>query len=385
MIDSQRRFYFAISTMIGTMIGVGIFGIPYVLMKAGFALGIFYFLLLGFMVLAVNLFYGEIILRTKEKHRLVGYASHYLGKWGKRTVTVSQIFGFYGALLAYIIIAGQFLFLLFSPIFGGTDFVYSLIFFALGSLAILVGMGVIAEAEFVMNIFLLLTFLVILFAALPVINVENFTTLDLGNFFLPYGVILFSLGSLSAIPEAYEMLKGGKQNFKKVIKWGTIIPIIITFLFAASVVGVVGQDITREALGGIKIVLGNKLFAFGIFFGILAVVTSFLVLGLNLKNVYRYDWKINKYLAWFLTCSVPLLIFLLGSRDFIKVISITGGILGGFDGVVIALMYLRAKKMGDRQPEYNLKLSKFLAYFVALIFAVGIVYEVYYSLLSVHG
>jgi tyrosine-specific transport protein len=368
--------------MIGTMIGVGIFGIPYVLSKSGFAIGIFYFLLLGFMVVAVNLFYGEIILRTKEKHRLVGYANHYLGKWGKGIVTISQIFGFYGALLAYIIIAGQFLYMLLSPIFGGTDFLYSLIFFGLGSLAILIGLAVIAEAEFVMSIFLLLTFLIILFSALPVINVNNFFTYNFNEFFLPYGVILFSLGSLSAVPEAYEVLKGRGQSFKKIIKWGTIIPIIVTFLFAFAVVGVVGPNVTEEALGGLRNILGLKLFVFGIFFGILAVVTSFLVLGLNLKNIYRYDWKINKYLAWILACFVPLVIFLWGSRDFIKVISITGGILGGLDGIVVCLIYLRAKKMGGRVPEYSLKFFKFLAYFVAFIFAIGIIYEIYYSLIK---
>jgi tyrosine-specific transport protein len=378
MTEERKKFFYSVSTIIGTMIGVGIFGIPYVLSKAGFRIGIFYFLILGFMVVLVNLFYGEIILRTKEPHRLVGYAEKYLGKWGKGIVTFSQIFGFYGALLAYIIIGGQFLFFLIFPVLGGTDLIYTLIFFGVNAFVILVGLRLIAEAEFIMNIFLFLTFIIILLFAFPAISVKNFLTIDLGYFFLPYGVILFALGSLSAIPEAHEILKGDSTKFKKIIKWGTIIPIIVTFLFALAIVGVLGKDVTQEALGGLKGVLGDKFFAFGIFFGLLAVVTSFLILGLNLKKVFWYDWKINKYLAWFLTCFIPLGIFLWGGRDFIKVISITGGVLGGLDGLIVALIYLKAKKKGDRSPEYSLSVPKFLPFLLMLIFGLGILYELYY-------
>jgi len=369
----------AISTIIGTMIGVGIFGIPYVLVRAGFIFGIFYFLLLGFMVVLVNLFYGEIILRTKGSHRLVGYAQIYLGKWGKRITTFSNIAGFYGSLLAYIIIGGQFLFLLLSPIFGGTNEIYSLIFFIVCSFLILVGLVLIAEAELIMNIFLFLTFAIIFIFSFFKLNITNFLTFNLKEFFLPYGVILFALGSLSAIPEANEVLEGNNQQFKKIIKWGTIIPIIITFFFALLIVGVVGERVTPEAIASFKEILGPQFYALGIFFGFLAVITSFLVIGLNLKRLYVFDYKLKNFSAWILSMFIPLLIFLFGSKDFIKVISITGGILGGLDGLLVSLIYLKAKEKGERTPEYNLKESRILPYFVMVIFSLGILYEIYYS------
>ena len=362
--------------------GVGIFGIPYVLVKAGALAGILYFIILGAIVLLVNLFYGEIILRTKEEHRLVGYAEIYLGKWGKRLTTFSNIAGFYGAILAYTLIGGQFLFLLLGPIFGGTSVVYSLIFFGAIALAIFVGLALIKEAELIMNIFLVLTFIIICIASILKLNLASYTAFNWSDVFLPYGVILFALGSLSAVPEVREVLRNNPQKFKQAIKWGTIIPIIITIIFSFLIVGAVGGNITPDAIASLKSILGLKLYALGIFFGLLAVITSFLVIGLNLKRLYVFDYRLKNYQAWILSMLVPLIIYIFGTKDFIKVIGITGGILGGLDGLLVSLIYLRAKKLGQRQPEYNLRLSRFWPGLVIAIFGLGIIYEIYFSILK---
>ena len=125
----HKRFYHAIAMMIGMIVGVGIFGVPYAVEKVGFALGIFYIFVLGMMLLLIHLLYSEIVLRTDGVHRLVGYAEIYLGKKGKIVTAASQILSFYGALVAYIIIGGQFLHMVLSPIFGGTVLVYQIGFF----------------------------------------------------------------------------------------------------------------------------------------------------------------------------------------------------------------------------------------------------------------
>ena len=105
----NKNFYFALAALIGTTVGAGIFGIPYVISKSGIGPGLFYFFILGGAVLLLHLFFGEIVLRTKEKHRLIGFAQKYLGNWGKFLITISTILGLVGALLAYIILGGDFL------------------------------------------------------------------------------------------------------------------------------------------------------------------------------------------------------------------------------------------------------------------------------------
>ncbi|MBU1704212.1 MAG: hypothetical protein KJ922_02520, partial [Nanoarchaeota archaeon] len=131
-----KNLYQAIATLIGFTIGAGILGIPFVIAKAGFVTGIIDIVLIGIAILFINLYIGEISLRTKGSHQLTGYADKYLGKWGKGLMTFSMIFGMYGALIAYTVKEGEFLFKVFSPLFGGNQIIYSLIFLVLASILI---------------------------------------------------------------------------------------------------------------------------------------------------------------------------------------------------------------------------------------------------------
>ena len=91
MKQKNKNFYLAATTLIGTIIGAGIFGIPYVVYQSGIILGVVYLLVLGFITILIHLLYGEIVLRTEAKHRLVGYAEKYLGQGAKSFLTLSLI------------------------------------------------------------------------------------------------------------------------------------------------------------------------------------------------------------------------------------------------------------------------------------------------------
>ena len=106
------------ATLVGTIIGAGIFGLPYAISQSGILLGILYFLLLGGVVMLLHLFFGEFSLRTKAKHRLIGYAEIYLGAWGRRFAVFAIMFSNVGALLAYILIGGLFLHTALAPWFS---------------------------------------------------------------------------------------------------------------------------------------------------------------------------------------------------------------------------------------------------------------------------
>ena len=62
----RKSFFIAVSVLVGTCIGAGVLGIPYVAAKAGFLVALAYILLIGAMILIVNLCLGEVTLRTKE-------------------------------------------------------------------------------------------------------------------------------------------------------------------------------------------------------------------------------------------------------------------------------------------------------------------------------
>lgn len=374
----NKNFFYATATLIGTIVGAGMFGIPYVVARSGFLVGAIFLLVLTVVSLLIHLIYGEIVCRTQEKYRLVGYAGYYLGKAGKIIITFSLLFGLYGALLVYIIISGEFLSTIFSPILGGSSFIYSLIFFVIGVLVVFKGLILIERLELVMTLFLFLIVFLIFFTGLPHLNIANLKTIDLKYFFLPYGVILWALAGSSAIPEIKEALNADGKKYKKIIVWGTIIPAILYCLFMFIVVGITGIGTTPEAIQGLIGSLGNGIIILGAIFGTLAAMTSFFVLGLCLKKIFWYDYKINKILSWFLVCLIPLAGFLLGLRQFIPIIGFLGVVLGAIDGTLLVLIYKKAKKLGDREPEYSLKIPGIITYALIGIFILGLIYQVVY-------
>src|SRR3990172_1958148 len=104
MVDSK---FAALAVLLGTIIGAGILGIPYVVSKSGFAIGVVHILLIGIIMAIIMLYLGEIVLRTRTTHQLPGYAEKYLGQSGKKIMLAAMAFGIFSALIAYLIGEGR--------------------------------------------------------------------------------------------------------------------------------------------------------------------------------------------------------------------------------------------------------------------------------------
>lgn len=372
----MRQVIYATAVLIGMIIGVGIFGVPYVTAKAGFAIGLGWLLLLGGLCLLINLFYSQVALATPGKHRLAGYSRYHLGKFWKMIAAIVNMLGFWGAQIAYLIVGGKFLYLLLGRVFGGDELVYQLIFFVVMALCILGGLRTVESVELGMSGLLLVTVFSILGWGLPKIEWQNLIDIDWAKSFLPYGVILFALGGAAAIPEMLDIVKKDSQKLKKAILAGTTVAILLTILFVFTVVGINGHNATPEALQGLSQASSNGLIiVLGVFFGILAIATSFLVLGLNLKEVFQYDYKLNGFLAWFLAVVVPFLVFLAGAKDFINVIDFTGAIFGGLDGILIVILFL--KVFAKKETSYKSSIWHGLAIVSILVFLIGMMVKIF--------
>ncbi len=369
----NRHFYAAIATLVGTVIGAGVLGIPYAISKAGFMTGLVNLVVLGIAVVLLYLFLGEVVLRTRGNHQLAGYAEIYLGKTGKRLMVFAMIFGIYGALLAYLIGEGESL----AAIFGSTDFLFfSLVFYAIASIVIYKGLNAIENSELVMSTLVVIIIALISAYALPKISMPNLTVFSMKSIFMPYGVILFALAGSIAIPEMKEELTHNKELLKKAIIIGALIPIFMYLFFTFVIVGSMGLETTQIATIGLAALLGQKMFILGNLFAVLAMATSFLTLGLALKEMYHYDYHINKKLSWVLTIIPPLILFFLLEKSFVGIIGLTGGIGMGLEGILVVLMYRKAKKIGARKPEYRMLKCAPLEYALIIIFLMGITYTI---------
>jgi len=366
---SDKTPLLAAASLIGTIIGAGIFGIPYVMAKSGVLFCLFYFLILGVVVITLHLLYGEIVLRTKGKHRIVGYAERYLGKKAKSVIAVPAILAAVGALLAYLILAGHFLNIIFPSL---TPLQLSLISWVVLSLFVFWGIKSIAWSELFMGIGFFAVIFLIFFFSFPKIDSGNFILANKSYIFLPYGVILFSLIGWNAIPEIEGILTN-KRNLKKVILGSLMIILGFTFLFGLIISGVTGGATTKEAFQGLVPFLGHKIMILGGIFGLLAVATSFLVIGNYLKNTLHFDYKFPYALSFAMACFTPLILFLVGFKEFILVIGFVGVLLGLVEGIAITLIYQKAKKRGERTPAYSLKIPRPLIYFTIAILIFGTV------------
>ena len=377
-LSKNSNFFQALAILTGTIIGVGLFSLPYITAKVGILTMLFYFLLLGTVTSLIGLFYGEIALRTKGLHRLPGYAEKYLGKRAKVITFISNILGLTGALLAYLIIGGRFLGSILQSSFGGSDFIYVLIFFLVGAILTYFGIGSIAKAESFLFILFFFILGFIFYKGFWVIDIGNLFNFNIEYLFLPYGAILFSLSGTTLIPEVKEMLSKDPKKLKKLILLAISIAAITYLFFIFLILGITGQSTSDDAITGLSKFLGNEVIVFALLFGILTVFTSFLTISLTLKKILWYDLRLKKNLAWLIACIVPFVFYIIGFDNFITVIVLTGGVMLGIDIVIIILIYLKAKTKGDLKPAYSLSIPRFLVYSLIVFFIIGIIYEIIY-------
>ena len=366
----KSKFFPALAVLIGTAIGAGFLGIPYVIGKSGFLPGIIYLFLIAIFMLIIKLYLGEISLRTKGNHQLTGYAERYLGKPGKWLMFFAMIFGIYSALIAYLIAEGQTL----SYVISGTQnysFIFSILFFILMAFLTSIGLRALKKYEKIAMIFVIAFILLIFFFFISGVKPENLTYINKENIFMPFGLILFSFLAFSAMPEVERILHGQEKLMKKVILAGVLIPLIIYFIFTLVVVGNLGNGVQEIAV-----------LSLGRFFSLLAVLTmftAFFALSIAIRDMFRFDFNLGRTKGWLLAIIIPLIFFLLiyffKFASFIQLLSLSGIVSGGLTGILILLMNKKAKQEGNRKPEYIIKISWPIIIILSAIFILAVILE----------
>lgn len=362
----------ATSTLIGTIIGAGFLGIPYVVSKSGFLVGAFLMFFLCFVVGITMLYLGEVVLSTKENHQLSGYANKYLGKTGKTLMFISVAIGIYSAILAYLIAEGQSFSYLF---FGNTQyqFLFGILFWLLMSVLCYFGVKSLKRWEVAGVSLVLILVIGIVVYMWNKIDINNLSYTSTNNLFVPFGVILFSFLAFSIIPEIKRII----GNERRIMKWSIITAYIISLfvylIFTFVVVGSQGlftPEIATLGLGKIFILLG-----------ILTIFTSYLALSVALIDNLRFDYNKKNVTAWFYAIIVPLILFAILEiakiANFTSVLGIGGVLSGGLTGILIFLMAKKAKRKRDRKPEYSISTSAWIIWILAIIYIVGVILEIF--------
>ncbi len=367
----NKKFWATTFTLSGAIMGAGILGLPFVFAKSGFLIGLFWLIFLGIIMIFLNLTLGEITLRTKSIHQLPGYAEKYLGKGGRNLMFFAVIFGIYSALLAYLLGEGESL----SNIFPGNinPIFFGIIFWGIMTFLLQRGINQLKKIEIYGVGIIILIILGMFIQFFPQIQIENLTTINSKNFTFPFGVILFALLGFTSIPELRQEIKGQEKLLKKAILLGTLIPITLYILFVSIFIGVLGNEINEIA----TLSFGPIITILGIF----TMLTSYFVLSFSLKDIFKYDLKLQKKSGMFFTTGIPLIFYILVSNfeliSFTRILGIGGTISGGFTAILILLIHRKSKKSkrNNSPPEINIPTSVKLIILFSLIFLTGIILE----------
>ncbi|MEK9207529.1 MAG: aromatic amino acid transport family protein, partial [Patescibacteria group bacterium] len=333
---------------------------------------LFYLVFIFLIILFINLLLGEIILRTKGHHQLTGYAYKYLGNKGRKLMCLSQVFGIYSALIAYLIGISTSINFIFN--YGNLNFtlLIGIIIWIIFSFIVSFRISFIRKLLGYGSLAIIFLILIISFIKFPQINYENFKGFSLDNIFLPFGVILFAFLGFSAMPEIEEYLHGKEKLLRKSLIIGTCVPFVIYLIFMFLIIGVYGNSIPELATLAMGVII--------MVLGILTMSNAYLALSAALKDMYILDFFISRKKAWVFVVGVPLVLFVILNwiqfTSFITIISIGGVVSGGLTGILILLMVKEAKKKGNRKPEYSLKFPKYILFLIGLVFLAGIFYEI---------
>lgn len=380
----MKRFLLSYGLFAGGVVGVGVFALPAVLHTTGLFVFLFHLCVVSIVVWFVHRWYLTVVLTTKGRHRLPGYARLHLGRPLSLVCASANLLAFTGALVAYLIAGGVYVRLLLAFIVPLPQWAGVVLYFLPGALLLLWGMRALPSFEIV----ILGLFLLVL-AALPVIAGKHFSMSDVplvgdpATALLPYGVLLFALWGVSLIPEAAELAGRDERRTLRMLSVGIATAVAAYALFAVLIAGITGGATTEDALTGLQAVLGGRVVVLTLVFGILTTFSSYLALGLTLLRTLTIDFQTPRLVAWALTTLVPLVLVLLGAQNLLAVLGITGAVFLGIEGLVVLAMRWkildRARGTNDSPRPRYLRPALVI---VAALLGVGIFGELARHLLS---
>ncbi|MFH1171744.1 MAG: aromatic amino acid transport family protein [bacterium] len=346
---SAKHTLLAIGTFLGTIIGVGIFSLPSL---AG-AMGLFPFVillvLLALFVLVIHLRLADVVLGTQGEHRIPGYVGVHLGARWKRLCLGISSFGLVGALLAYLVAGGVFLQLALRSLGDVPIGVTSLVFFLLASALIVRGTKGVSWVDLLLVVTFFLLITLFFFISFPKIDMAIYHELHWSRLATGYGVLLFALWGLSIIPETVELARRDRSRSRRVLTVGLCAATLLYFFFVVMVLGVAGHATTPDALTGFLTHFSPWVVAIGGLLGAIPTFTSFTTLGMTLKKTLQYDFHFRPSVALLLTIIAPPFLFILGFRNLLDILGLTGALLLGCEGAFVLVIADRVRQPASRQ------------------------------------
>jgi amino acid permease len=367
----QHRLH-ATLALVGTIIGAGVFGVPAMIGEWGVIPATIGFWVIALAVLATHLLYAEAILRHRVKARLSGHAGYFLGPIGAVAGGFSETLQIFGSNLAYIILGGGFLTILAGSVGIHAPVLFWQVLFSLGGIAtVLSGLGWVSRIGAFFTWSLVSVMLLIIGISLGKLDLGLITFIPSHVGIEPYGVFLFALFGLNAVPEMVELVDGRRDDLMKSVVRASLSAAALIYLFGVSAWLASSGTLGREPTDLIRILPAGVALLIPLF-GFLAVSTPYLMTAYELGSMFRLDFHLPSPIAWAVALGVPITLLFMTSRDFLGTIGLVGSVFGAGSAIVavqsgrIALVRSGASRPGSRLWKWRHVVPRLLIGFYVL-------------------
>lgn len=369
MNQMSKDFIFASSLLANTIIGAGIFSLPFVFHIVGLGYGLLCLLSFAALYSALHLMYAHILQTGEKNHRFAYFAEKYLGQGLGRVVAGFVLIELLLVLTVYLILAPSF----FSILFGISGGAAILLFWALGSFFIFLNLEELGWVA-ALSLFSIFAIVAIVFqySVFHELTTPLFKQMDIITIMLPFGPLLFALNGrpgISKVVDIWRRVKDSTKPFllRNAIIAGTSVSALIYLLFVVSVLKLSPIPTEDTILGLLGTIPPWTLVCLGAL-GLLAIWTSYFMIGANIRDILHGDLHFSGITSAFFVLFVPPALYFLGVSQFIKAISFVGGVLLSFEGIFIVMMWRRAF---PKSRLHRVSLVLYLVFLCAIIYQVA--------------
>ena len=384
--SNRSRNIGSIFIVAGTAIGAGMLALPLTSAGLGFPMSVAVMVVSWALMAYTGLLMLELHQHVPLTATLHGLAEAFLGWKGRTAATVSMLFLLYALCAAYIAGGGA---LLQQRVIGhlpaAPEFSGALIFTLVIGLVVSLGTS---KVDFINRILFILKIAVLLFM-MTVLTPEATGAqlldmpLEQGILIAAIPVVFTSFGFHSCIPSLVRYVNKDMQALKRIVIWGSAIPLIVYIVWQALSFGTVSQaglmannDLPEFVNSIARVLESNWVEASIYLFADLALATSFLGVSLGLfdflaEKFKRPDNQVGRLQTGLLTFIPPLIFALFYPQGFIMALGYAAIAL-----VVIAIILpvIMVRKVRKEHPSAAYQaLGGEVTLNIALVMGVGVI------------
>ena len=355
------KFFNSVFFVIGNTIGGGMLAMPIVAGMCGFLPAILaclaaFVTMLGSGICLFDAIFEESI--AGRKTTLIAVYERHFGKIGKIVFQFFFIFLFFCLLVAYISAFGA----SFSSVFCCKyEFICLIVGIFFGGFFIK-GIRFTAKFNSLLVIFLLLSFVILLLAAIFKIQVANLCSVEWKMFLPAIPVFLCSYGFHNTLPVVNELVEHDRNSAKKVIIVSSVIIFLINLLFLTITIGCLPKygenSIVNAYQNGLPATIplagylcANFIKILGIVFSFLAISTSYLAVGGSMIKFFQ-EQEVSQCKILIFVWLAPICVAIIYPSIFIMAINIAAGIGSNTIFVIMPLImffkkYIPIKNNGN--------------------------------------